>query len=139
MFGILERDGELRAAPVADLKAENVQGIIADQVKPGSTIMTDEHASFVGLQGRYHHHAVNHSAGEYVRHFCIHVNGIEGAWSLLKRQIYGIHHWVSDKHLGRYVSEMTWRYNRRTMGEGDRVTAFLADVAGRLTYKALIA
>jgi transposase-like protein len=33
----------------------------------------------------------------------------EGAWSHIKRQIYGIHHWISDKHLGSYLAEMTWR------------------------------
>jgi hypothetical protein len=43
--------------------------------------------TFVGLGGQYYYHAVNHLAGEYVRHLCIHTNGIEGAWSLLKRQI----------------------------------------------------
>ena len=68
----------------------------------------------------------------------IHVNGIEGVWSLFKRQVYGIHHWVSPKHLQQYLSEMTWRYNRRELDEGDRMNEFLTRVPGRLTYKALI-
>ena len=101
--------------------------------------MTDEHTSFVGLQGRYNHHTVNHSAGEYVKDYYAHTNGIEGVWSLFKRQIYGTHHWLSRKHLSRYLSEMTYRYNRREMGEGQRVNDFLTRVEGRLTYKALIA
>lgn len=66
-------------------------------------------------------------------------NGIEGAWSLLKRQIIGIHHWVSERHLGYYVGEMTWRYNRRGMGEGERVNALVAASSGRLRYRELIA
>jgi hypothetical protein len=33
-------------------------------------------------------------------------------WALLKRQIFGIHHWVSPKHLHRYVGEMSYRVNR---------------------------
>jgi hypothetical protein len=82
---------------------------------------------------------VNHSAGEYVRGYYFHINSIEGAWSHIKRQIYGIHHWISDKHLGRYLSEMTWRYNRRENEEGDRVNALLNGVSGRLRYKELIA
>ena len=77
--------------------------------------------------------------GEYVRKGFIHTNGIEGAWSLLKRQIYGIHHWVSGKHLSRYVSEMTWRYNRRSMGEGERLNALISGSDGRLRYEELIA
>ena len=77
--------------------------------------MTDEHPSFVGLDGPYKHHTVNHSAGEYVRHYTLHTNSIESVWALLKRQIVGIHHWVSPKHLSRYATEMTWRYSRRDM------------------------
>ena len=59
-------------------------------------------------------------------------------WSLLKRQVYGIHHFVSGKHLHRYVDEVVFRYNRRAVGEGSRVTEFLGRVDGRLTYNALI-
>jgi len=59
--------------------------------------------------------------------------------ALFKRQIVGTHHWLSPKHLNRYLSEMQWRFNLREMGEGDRVDALLAQTTGRLTYKALIA
>lgn len=69
-----------------------------------------------------------------------HNNSIEGAWSQFKRQIYGIHHWVSSKHLHRYLSEMTWRYNRRDRGESERLNELLSWVGGgKLSYKALIA
>lgn len=58
--------------------------------------------------------------------------------ALLKRQIYGIHHWVSVKHLDQYVSEAAWRYMLRERVDGARVTTLLAQTDGRLTYKALI-
>jgi len=58
------------------------------------------------LQGVYSHHTVNHSKGEYVLHFVIHSNFIESVWAMLKRQIVGIHYYVSPKHLHRYVMEM---------------------------------
>ena len=139
VFGMIERGGELRMQHVADVKASTVQTAIKAHVAPGSTMMTDEATAYVGLQGRYSHLAVNHSAGEYVRHFTIHTNTIEGAWSQLKRQVVGIHHFVSDKHLSRYVGESEWRYNRRKMAEGVRADALIAGSDGRLTYKALIA
>ena len=139
MFGLRERGGELRTLELASLKARDVQGHIAKNVKPGATIMTDEHVSYVGLSRSYNHHAVNHSAGEYVRHFTLHTNGIESIWALFKRQIIGTDHWLSQKHLGRYLEEMTWRFNLREMAEGARVNALLAQTAGRLTYKALTA
>ena len=34
---------------------------------------------------------------------------------------------------------MTWRFNARESGEGERVNMLLAQAGGRLTYKALIA
>lgn len=139
VFGMLERGGELRTGEMPNLQARTVQQVIRAHVKPGTVIMTDEHPSFVGLQGDYHHHSVNHSAGEYVRHFCLHSNGIESVWALFKRQIIGTHHWLSPKHLSRYLGEMQWRFNLREMGEGERVNALLAQTRGRLTYKALVA
>jgi len=139
IMGLKERDGDLRTMRVGDLKAKTVQTIVRDHVELGSNLMTDEHLSYQGLQGDYMHHTVNHSAGEYVRHFVLHTNGIESVWALLKRQIIGVHHWVSEKHLSRYLGEMTWRYNRREMCEGQRVNALLASSGGRLAYKTLIA
>jgi hypothetical protein len=116
-----------------------VNRLIAEHVAEGSNLMTDESPIYWGLKGHYHRYSVDHSKGEYGRDGFIHTNTIEGAWSLLKRQIYGIHHWVSPKHLDRYVSEMTWRYNRRSIEDGNRVDALIADSDGRLTYKALVA
>jgi transposase-like protein len=137
VLGILERGGELRTGITPNLSAKSVQTVIRDNVAKGASVMTDEHGAFVGLQGDYSHHRVNHSAGEYVRHYVLHTNGIESVWALFKRQIVGTHHWLSPKHLAKYLSEMTWRFNLRDMDEGDRVNALLAQTAGRLTYRAL--
>jgi transposase-like protein len=139
VLGIVERDGELRTAVVTDMKAKTVQTVIRENVAKGSNVMTDEHVSFVGLQGDYQHHVVNHSAGEYVRHYVLHTNSIESVWALLKRQIIGVHHWVSPKHLSRYAAEMTWRFNRRDLRVTGRMNDLFACVDGRLTYKALTA
>jgi transposase-like protein len=139
VLGIVEREGELRAGTVPNAKAKTLQGIVRDNVAAGSNIKTDEDRSFMGLDGDYIHHTVNHSKGEYVRHYVHHTNTIESVWALLKRQIVGIHHWVSEKHLDRYVTEMTWRWNHRDMKVTGRMNALFTGVEGRLTYKALIA
>jgi len=57
----------------------------------------------------------------------------------LKRQIFGIHHWVSSKHLHRYLDEMTWRFNRRDMKVTVRMNDMFSCIEGRLKYKTLIA
>ena len=138
VLGMLERGGEVRAKSIKNLQSRTVRGRVFDNIKDGSNLMTDEAVSYAGLRGPYQVHSVNHSAGEYVRDFFCHTNSIEGAWSLFKRQVYGIHHHVSAKHLDAYLGEMCYRYNRRDMEEGERVNDLLSQVEGRLTYKALI-
>lgn len=139
VFGMLERNGELRAFHVDGAKAKSILPLAKGHIMEGSNLLTDNAPLYGALDSYFHHYSVDHSKGEYVRSEFIHTNGIEGYWSQLKRQIYGIHHQVSPKHLGRYVSESSWRYNRREMDEGNRLNAMIAGSDGRLTYKALIA
>lgn len=139
VLGVIKRNGELRAEVVEDTTAKTVHGMIRKNVKPGSILFTDEHRSYKGLAKDYAHFPVNHSAGEYVIADVIHSNSIESVWALLKRQIIGIHHFVSPKHLSRYVDEMSWRFNRRDMEANDRMNDIFASIEGRLTWKALTA
>lgn len=139
VVGILERDGELRAKKVEKVDGRTLKGAITENVAPGAIIMTDDHRGYGGLEGRFKHRSVNHSAGEYVRWFYIHINSIEGAWAHFKRQVNGTHHWMSVAHIQRYLDEFVWRWNRRDMDEGERVNALLDQVSGRLTYRELIA
>ena len=139
VMGVMERGGELRAKVVPDTTAKTLHDELEANVAPQTNVMTDEHRGQTGIGERFHHHTVNHSIGQYVKHYFIHTNGLENAWSLFKRKMYGIHHFVSGEHLDRYLSEFTFRHNRRTLGEGARVNALLKQTEGRLTYKELIA
>jgi hypothetical protein len=64
------------------------------------------------------------------------VNSIESVCALFKRQVYGIHHFVSAKHLHRCISEATWRFNRRDLKDAPRMNEFLTRANERLTYGA---
>lgn len=65
----------------------------------------------------------------------VHSNTIEGAFSLLKRGVYGTFHSVSRKHLPRYLAEFEFRYNARKVDDGERVSlAIKASEGKRLTY-----
>jgi transposase-like protein len=136
VFGMLERKGELRARP---LHLSGVAHEVATNVASEAVLMTDNWPAYGLLDERYKRYAVDHSKDEYARDGYIHVNSLEGFWALLKRQIYGIHHWVSRKHVHRYINESTWRYNRRVLKEVPRFAEFLTRLDGRLTYKVLIA
>ena len=84
VFGILEREGELRASHVFDGKGVTLKTEIWGNVATMSTLMTDEDCAFKGLEMDFLHNTVNHSAGEYVRHYILHTNGIESVWALQK-------------------------------------------------------
>lgn len=137
VFGILERGGAVRAKVISNLSGCMLEGRVRDNVASGSILMTDEWSGYRGLITNYMLQSVVHSKGQYVRDGIVHTNGIEGVWSLFKRQVYGIHHHVSAKHLDNYLGEMCYRYSRRDMEEGERMNDLLANVGGRLTYKAL--
>ena len=115
------------------------EGFISEAVAGNvDLIATDDSGIYVRVGKKRPHGKVNHLRGEYVRGR-VHTCTIDGYWSQLKRQIFGIHHWVSAKYLGRYLDENSWRYNERESGEGDRVNNLIARANGHLSYKALIA
>ena len=84
------------------------------------------------------HHAVNHSAKEYVRGLH-HSNTVEDYYSIFKRGMKGIYQHCSEKHLHRYLSEFDFRYsNRIALGVDDAMRAdkALQGIKGkRLTYR----
>lgn len=64
---------------------------------------------------------------DYRRHFGVKIgsaNRVEPLWSLLKRGYYGTFHHISEKHLHRYVREVTNRHNARSMDTADIIHAF---------------
>ncbi len=112
VFGMKERNGIVRAAPINDAKQRSLEPLVFRNVDIGSTISTDEWNGYNNLELAYKHGRVKHSAKEYVNGIH-HVNSLEGYWSLLKRSIRGTHVHVSAKHLWKYVSEFSYRHNMR--------------------------
>ena len=140
VVGIRDENDQVRATPVADTTAKTLVGFIQDNAPEGATVVTDEFSGYRSLTSKgFTHHTVNHGAGEYVRHYCIHTNGIESFWALLKRGHYGIYYYMSPKHLHRYVNEFSSRHNTskaRTMRFIDMTIDRM--IGKRLTYKELI-
>jgi transposase-like protein len=142
VVGLRERNGRTIANPVASTDSATLRKEVADNVAPGATLYTDDHAGYRYMNADgYKHESVNHNAGEYVRDG-VSTNGIESVWAVLKRGLTGVYHHASEKHLRRYVDEFTFRLNdgnvkRHTL---KRLDSLIKDTTGRrITYKALIA
>lgn len=113
VFGMLERGGNVRGRVVANVRRVTLRPIITKNVKPGSTISSDELFTYHALPAHgYIHGTVKHSAEQYVNG-THHVNGIEGFWKHLKYGIRSTHIHVSAKYLQQYVEEFGFRYNNR--------------------------
>jgi transposase-like protein len=137
VLGIRERGGRTFAKVIKNRTIQEIQGEIFQRVEVGSTVYTDDHLAYSGMDGLFFRHdTVNHAAGEYVRG-PIHTNGIEAVWAVLKRGIHGVYHSVSRKHLGRYVGEFSWRLNEGNVKRHslERLASFVDAVVGkRITY-----
>jgi len=137
VFGMVQRDGKLRATKIPNTTTETLSTEIINSVKEGAKLYTDEYSSYKALQRIYDHHFVKHSGRQYVKGR-VHTNTIEGFWSLLKRGIFGVYHFTSKKHLQIYVDEFVFRYNSRKISESERFNILLENIENRTTYKELI-
>ncbi len=142
VFAAIQRAGEVRARVVPDVTAQNLRAVMDEVVdKDRSRLMTDDFRSYraIGRTFKGGHEWVKHSYGEYSRGD-VHCNTAESFFSLVKRGMYGVYHNVSKKHLHRYVAEFEFRFNRRTMDDGERVVAAIVGSQGkRLLYREPIA
>lgn len=144
VVGIKQRGGELRFFHAADVKSGTLAQYIRENVRADvEVIMTDEWAAYpkammkAGIHGD-RHKTICHKDGIYVNGD-ITTNGIESAFSLLKRGIIGSWHKVSAKHLAAYLDEMMFRFNNRSNPYLFRDTLMKLIEAPVLEYKKLTA
>ncbi len=91
--------------------------------------------SYKGLGKNFFHCNVNHGKNKYVRGD-VHTNTVENYFSVLKRGINGVYHYVGEQHLHRYLSEFNFKYNGRKINDDERSTLALRGIEGkRLMYR----
>ena len=143
-FTAVERGGEVRLTPVLSHGTMDFLPLVRQQVHPSAVIATDELPAYIAVGKRQGGHIrVNHTKGEYVRTDArtglrAHVNTAESVHAMFKRSIVGVWHRVSGKHMGRYLREVEFRWNRRGPFE-DRLGTLFGTKAGPLPLKALFA
>lgn len=120
VVGIIEQNSGLVKTQVMlpDSEGKTLSGsqlleFIEKRITPETTVITDMFRGYNYVGKKYPHKTVNHSAGEYSRGNGIHINTIEGFWSIGKRSLIGVYHQVSQKYLQRYMWEWSYRVNHR--------------------------
>jgi transposase-like protein len=120
VVGAVEREGKVKIEHVSKTMLNN-KGLLAFVRKnmdiAETLLVTDEYKGYNKMNDKIAHYSVNHSR-EYVKGD-IHTNTIESFWAILKRGILGQFHWVSKKHLQKYLNEFEYRYNRRNQETKD--------------------
>jgi predicted RNA-binding Zn-ribbon protein involved in translation (DUF1610 family) len=102
------RSGRIRLAMIADNSAASIEAFVRANVKRGTTLLTDGHASYPGLTGyRHDPRVVGKMAGHVV------LPWVHRVFSLMKRWGLGTYHGLRRKHVDTYLNEFAFRYNRR--------------------------
>ncbi len=138
VLGLLQRNGEVRAAVAPSRHKHVVHANIADNVETGSKLYTDDFNSYDNLPEGITREFVN-KLTSYVDGR-VHTNGMENFWSLLKRTLKGTYVSVDPVHLIRYCDEQAFRYNYRNgMDDAERFVTVMKQIVGkRITYDELI-
>ncbi len=139
ILSLVERGGNVRSFHVAVADAENVAGIVRENIHRETRLHTDESRLYTKVGENFAaHETVNHSDKEYARGD-VTTNSVEGFFSIFKRGMRGVYQHCGEKHLHRYLAEYDFRFNRRSaLGVEDLERAAMA-VKGaankRLTYR----
>jgi len=157
-----ERGGKVVAKVIPTHGKEAIASALDGLLDPKATVMTDGLPAYPALGAakspehigkRQTHLAVNHSSREYARTDPttgqrVHVNpafraaeapGVESFNGFMRRAVVGVWHQISVKHLGRYASEATFRWNRKKDDVLARMQAMIRNGDGRLlSYRFLV-
>ncbi len=141
VVGMKDRStGGVKTAVIGATTGKNLATFVHDNVRDRvqTPVYTDQLNSYNYIWSQ-HHRTVNHSIGQYTDGD-VHTNGIEAFWSMLKRGIVGVYHYISPKHTFRYAAEFAGRHNARTLDDWDKIKGLMAGMSrnGRLTRRALV-
>jgi transposase-like protein len=140
IMSLVNKDtGEVRSEVLGYVTAPRLGRMLSENVDmPNSVLHTDQLNMYTKVGRSFANHAtVNHGRREYARGN-VTTNHAEGYFAQVKRSIDGTHHYVTPKHLHRYVAEFDFRYTTCHMPDGERLQKMVDQSAGRrLSYKPL--
>jgi len=123
VFGIIQRSGEVFIEMLANVQQKTIRPIIQRIVEAGTLIFTDEYDIYSRLtEWGFGHKTVCHAAGEFARDedgdgkHEVHVNTIEGFWSLLRSWLRP-HRGISQEKLPLYLGFFEFVHNAKVRGK----------------------
>ncbi len=134
VLSLVERGGNIRSVT---LDHHGVGRHLRALANKDSRLVTDMGQAFK-FRGFAAHEAVDHSKYEWARGD-VHVNTLEGFFSIFKRGLIGVYQHVGSQHFDRYLAEFDFRQNTRVrLGINDvqRTAIAVKGAKGkRLTYQ----
>lgn len=141
---MVERGGRVALERIASHSTWAIGRAAASHLAPEAVMVTDALPAYRRVAAGRSHLIVTHSDGEYVRRdpaglgVDAHTNTAESVHGLIRRAVIGVWHWISPKHLDRYLDELAWRHNRRGEGHLLRIIDALAGAGQPLAYGVLV-
>lgn len=121
---MVQRCGAVIIRMLENVQQATIKPLIQQYIEQGSQINTDEYSIYNRLTAwGFEHHTVCHGRGEYARDedgdgvYEIHVNTIEGFWSLLRSWLRP-HRGISQEKLPKYLGFFQFIHNARLRGKG---------------------
>ncbi len=110
VFGIVQRNGLVKALPIPVHNQEAIMREIQAHTREGSLYYTDEWQAYATLKLRGEHVMIRKEKGRPVGRD--HINGIEGFWSYAKNWLYP-YRGVPRQYFHLYLGEVCYRFNHR--------------------------
>jgi len=133
IFGILCRKSEVYAQLIDGVKKKDLQPIIQKRVSRGSTVCSDTWGGYTGIATKgYVHRMVDHGKKEYSDLKGGHINGMEGFWGYLKRNLVS-RGGIRKSRLKYFLGEYVWRYNHRKLSLKNQTIALFNLIANGKT------
>lgn len=120
---MIERGGQVHIEMLPNVQQRTIAPLIKDVIAPNTIVYTDEYSIYNRLEEwGYEHKTVCHGRGEYARDedgdgfHEVHVNTIEGFWSLLRSWLRP-HRGISQEKLPNYLGFFEFTHNVRKRGK----------------------
>jgi len=110
---MVERHGIVRAELIENDSIEAIKPHVERHVDKDSYLMTDQNPTYLSIAKDFAGHSyVNHGNEEFARGE-VHNNTAESFNAQLERAKFGVFHWISKRHMKRYINEVAFRWNHR--------------------------